>query len=96
MNSFKKYQTTILVVILLIGAFYVYRTFFGGSTTVAVDQNAQQIGTDVLNLKQKLEDASFDKTLFSSPVFQSLVDFSTTIPSQPQGRSNPFDVIGRD
>ena len=59
------------------------------------DISTSSIGTDVLNLRNGLQAVTLDRTIFSDDGFLDLSDFSTTIPEQPIGRSNPFNIIGR-
>ena len=59
------------------------------------DISTSSIGTDVLNLRNGLQAVTLDRTIFSDDGFLDLSDFSATIPEQPIGRSNPFNIIGR-
>jgi hypothetical protein len=51
---------------------------------------------DILELSNKLNSITIDGSLFTSPVFQSLVDTSVPITPENSGRPNPFNVIGFD
>lgn len=62
----------------------------------ATELSASSIGDDLVKLREKLQSVTLDKSLFSSTGYLLLSDFSTTIPAQATGRSNPFDIIGRD
>ncbi len=42
---------------------------------------------------QKLNEISLSTELFSDPYFRSLVSYSTPVPPQPIGRTNPFDPV---
>lgn len=53
-------------------------------------------GADLLEISDKLSSANLNKEVFSNQSYQKLTDFSTGIPSQPIGRKNPFDPIGRE
>src|SRR3989344_2236458 len=58
------------------------------------DISTSSIGTDVLNLRNGLQAVTLDRAIFSDDGFLELSDFSTAIPEQSIGRSNPFDIIG--
>ena len=97
MTSLQKNKNLIIVVALVVVAFWVYVSFFKpDNSSTPADPAAQQVGSDVLDLYASLQSVTLDQSLFSSDLYKRLVDFSTTIPSQPAGRSNPFDTIGRD
>ena len=64
--------------------------------TLPVAGASSSVGADLLALLDKLDGAVLDTTLFTSPSYLLLEDFSTTIPTETTGRSNPFDLIGRD
>lgn len=51
-------------------------------------------GEQILSLVDKLNTISIDKTIFTSSLFTSLVDYSLPLSSEQQGRVNPFAVIG--
>ena len=65
-------------------------------TLVPDELSASSIGNDLLKMHRELQGVAFDQTLFSSPGYLGLTDFSVSIPEQTTGRPNPFDVIGRD
>jgi hypothetical protein len=97
MELLQKNKSLIIGVIILGAAFFAYANFFkpeAGSTSA--DLSAEEIGSDVLALYASLQSVSLDQSLFSSPLYRNLQDFSTTLSSQPVGRTNPFDIIGRD
>lgn len=51
---------------------------------------------DILSLVDTMRKMSIDSSIFSSPLFTSLVDFSVTITPELKGRPNPFAPIGND
>lgn len=96
MKSLEKNQGVVLTILLVIGGIFVYRTFFAtpiDPTLVAPDITTQGPGKDVVDLYQSLQSVTLDTSLFSSPGYRSLVDFTTPISPQPIGRRNPFDKI---
>jgi hypothetical protein len=48
------------------------------------------VGSDVLSLLSEINGLNIDTSFFQTPVYESLTDFSVTIPSEPVGKSNPF------
>lgn len=60
----------------------------GGTGALAVDRELLTLLSDIKQIK-------LDASLFTSPMFQSLEDYSQTIPSEAVGRSNPFAPIGK-
>lgn len=81
-------------IVLLI--FLGYNLFSGINTEVKSDEQMQtvMVGEDILVLVERLNRISIDKDLFSSRLFTSLVDFSTDLYPESQGRSNPFALFG--
>lgn len=58
--------------------------------------NTEVVGGDILNLVEKTKDLTIDKSIFSSNLFISLVDFNITLSPENKGRPNPFAPIGSD
>ena len=56
--------------------------------------NSEIVGEDILTLVEKLKTISLDQSLFTSPLFMSLKDYSVTLYPESQGRANPFAGIG--
>lgn len=78
-------------------AMFLYNIFFKSDTITAPSElSASSIGDDLLKIRRELQAVTLDQTLFSSPGYLLLDDFSTSIPQQITGRPNPFDIIGRD
>ncbi len=48
------------------------------------------VGQEITGLINKLENISIDKSVFTSTVFQSLVDYSVVLSTEEQGKTNPF------
>lgn len=89
--SIQKLAITLVVMSIL--GFVVYSTLFGevviptnedGTLAVEVD------GKDILILADKLEKVQIKREVFSSPLFTNLVDISTEVLPEDQGRINPF------
>lgn len=82
------------VVVIIIGvAGYLYAsrdrsgdillTSTSSATVAAVDG-------DLLSALRQVRQLKLDSSLFATPIWLSLVDFSKTISTQPQNRQNPF------
>ncbi len=79
-------------------AMFAYRTFFKVSDEdLLLEEEATTLlpGSDILGLYDSLQTVTLDQSVLKGPAFRSLIDFSTQVPSQPIGRANPFDLIGR-
>jgi hypothetical protein len=85
----------IIVLILLLG-YLGYSTFIVSTpvTNEVVVPSSEIVGQDILALVNQLQNLSIDKSIFSSPLFTSLVDLSTEIFPELRGRTNPFAPIG--
>ena len=85
-----------MLVILVLG-FFLYNSFFS-SDDIVLEQNPAQAAAaaELIKMSKDLESVNFKQDLFVSPGYRLLTDFSTPIPPEPSGRSNPFDLIGRE
>ena len=101
---FKNNKVMLLVLLIIITAFFGYRYMFkkdssSGSSDLAVDSSAGTseqaiIGKDLMVAISKLKSLTLDDTFFQDPTFVSLNDFSVPIADQDVGRGNPFSPIG--
>ena len=85
--------SVLLVVIVVFVYFFFIRSSVPVDTTIAVD-SSNIVGQDIIALVDKFENVSIDTSLFSSSLFTNLKDTSATVIAEPQGRSNPFVLIG--
>ena len=90
-------KSAIAIIVILILGLFGYNTFFGQEeVTLGLDNlSTSNIGTEVVSLRNSLQAVTLDRDIFSDAGFLELSDFSTNIPEQPIGRTNPFNVIGR-
>ncbi|MEK7461486.1 MAG: hypothetical protein AAB586_00215 [Patescibacteria group bacterium] len=97
MDTLKNNKGTLAIIIIFIVAMFLYNFFFK-SNTIAIPSEvpASSIGDDLIIMREKLQAVTLNQSIFSSVGFLLLTDFSTDIPSQPVGRPNPFNIIGRD
>ena len=97
MDTLKNNKGTLAIIIIFIVAMFLYNFFFK-SSMIAVPSEvlASSIGDDLINMRKKLQAVTLNQSIFSSVGFLLLTDFSIDILSQPVGRPNPFNIIGRD
>jgi hypothetical protein len=96
MKALQNNKSLVIAIVVFIVAILVYNLFLQPTQTAINESVATQgVGNDVVSLYQSLQSATLDQSLFSSPTYRGLVDFSVTIPPQPVGRTNPFDIIGQ-
>ncbi|MEK7187120.1 MAG: hypothetical protein AAB690_02385 [Patescibacteria group bacterium] len=97
LKSLAKNKSVLLAILLIILVFFVYNSFFKTDlANFTLDQSVKNIGADIVKTYSNLQSVTLDQKLFSSPGYINLADFSVSISSQPVGRTNPFDLIGRD
>lgn len=95
MGALKKNKGIISAIIIFIIAIGIYKLFASNEIIINEGAAAQVIGADIMELNASIERVNLDPALFLSRAYRNLVDFSTPLPSQPIGRKNPFDAIGR-
>lgn len=96
MQTIKNNKGILISIIIFIAGIWIYKSFFAPSDVIELDTSGKAIGNDILELNSNLQTVTLDKTLFGTTAYKSLVDFSTTVPLQPIGRTNPFAIIGGD
>jgi len=97
MKTLTKNKGILLSAVLIILLMFAYSMFFdSGALPIPSEVTASSIGEDLIKTHTELQQVTLDQSLFTTPGYLLLIDFSTTIPVQPTGRPNPFNVIGRD
>jgi hypothetical protein len=96
-----KKMITVVVLLLVLGV-AAYYLFFKKAEPVETlfDEfgnpvEAQVVGQDLIDLLAELQSVRFETSFFRTQAFLNLVDYKVDLGTQPQGRQNPFDVIGR-
>ena len=83
-----------IAVIVGVGAYFAYSA---GKTdellTATSSTPTSQVSQELLITLGDLRSIKLDDSIFSDPVFLSLVDFGIDIPLQPVGRDNPFSPL---
>lgn len=94
MQALKENKIIISVVAIFILGMFLYKLLFKPAD-VLIDPglSASVIGDELLDTYKRLEAVNLDQSLFSSPGFLSLEDFSIDVSPQPSGRPNPFDTL---
>jgi len=93
-------QTTIIVVVLVIGvALFMFKSMSGSSSAgsnLVNNTNNSFVETDserkIMKLLKDVQSITLDNAIFKDPAFSSLRDFSRKIVVEPSGRDNPFDA----
>lgn len=96
METLKKNKNLIIAAAVFALLMWAYTAFFKTDGSTPTDVNAQNVGSEVLALYDSLNSVSLDQSIFASPLYKNLTDFSTALQVQQPGRPNPFDTIGRD
>lgn len=99
METLNKNRKIIWAIVIIVLAFFLYNFLAGSEATPAIGGSGlatNEANTDLLRMATELAAVDYKSDLFSTPGYQLLVDFSVPLASQPTGRSNPFDIIGRD
>lgn len=94
----KKTIATIAVFVVLFAGVYFF-VLHKASTPQVLDQfgnpvEAESVGSDLIALLDKLQGVTLDDSLFQKQAFIELTNYSTTLPAETPGRSNPFQSIG--
>ena len=109
MNTQQKNPTKItfialaIIIVAALGIYFYYQgtpsdstssleTSFTGSSAESAD--AQLASDRIVSLLNQVSNLKIDKTLFDSAVYNSLVDYTITIPEENVGRANPFAPVG--
>ncbi len=96
MKSLKEHKGKIIALIIFLLVIFVYKLLFSSNEElIESGASAQNIGQDIIALNASISRINLDSPLFNSRPFKNLIDFTVTVPPQPVGRNNPFDVIGR-
>jgi hypothetical protein len=75
-------------------AFFLYSMIVGPLQSVPEAEEVRD--ENLVEIADELSGIIFRQDLFSTPGYKALVDFSAPLPAEPAGRTNPFEVIGRD
>ncbi len=87
--------TLVIVAMVALFSYSVFTKVPDAEINISDIPNTQIVGSDILLLVDQLERISIDQSIFSSPVFNSLVDLQTPIYAEIQGRPDPFAQIGQ-
>jgi hypothetical protein len=97
MQSTSKMPAIIGILLVICAVFYYF--YAASNAPVSPDSSltlttgstgGAPVGSDVLSLLSEISGLNIDTSFFQTPVYESLTDFSVTIPSEPVGKSNPF------
>ena len=97
-SNMKSAVVVIVIVLICVGIWYFYEkgaspaasssAITASSPSAAAGESG--VGASVLSILQSVSSIKIDTSFFSSPVYQSLVDYSIAVPPEPVGRTDPF------
>ena len=95
----KKYKYSLIFITLIVGGYFVYVTFGSpsvpeGLLTQSATVDGTAAGQEILQILADIQNINLDTSIFQDDKFNSLVDFTQGVTSEPQGRRNPFEQIG--
>jgi len=93
MKTLESHKGMVITIVLFLVVIVAYNMFAPSATTVAPDLVTSGAGAEVVSLYSSLQSINFDQSLFNSPGYQALSDFSTPLPTEAIGRNNPFDAL---
>ena len=98
MAFIKNNLITLLVIAACVASLIIYENYFSAPPadvlTSSTATSTSSVGGDLLGSIAQLKAVTLDPSIFSDPVFLSLVDFGVAIPLEPVGRGNPFAPLG--
>ncbi|KKU50077.1 MAG: hypothetical protein UX71_C0002G0048 [Parcubacteria group bacterium GW2011_GWA1_47_10] len=95
MDIFLKNKSAVVAIVVLLLAFFLYSVFMSPDG-VSEQTTAANPGEDLVRVAAELSNITFRQDILQGAGYRSLVDWSVAIPTEPIGRVNPFEVIGRD
>lgn len=95
MDIILKNKKAIVGLAILLIAFYLY-SMFSEPSVETMGENVAESNSTLVEIADELSGIQFRQEIFSNPGYKQLIDFSGALPQQTPGRSNPFEVIGRD
>jgi hypothetical protein len=87
----------LIIVAVLGGAWYFYDSGSSPTSTSSLISSggaSDSVGSGILDILDSVSSIKIDTSFFSSPAYQSLVDYSIQVPPQNVGRPNPFAPTG--
>ena len=93
MKAIESHKGIVVALILFAVLMLAYNYLAPSVSVVAPDLVTTGPGAQVISLSSSLQSITFDQSIFSSPGFQMLTDFSTPLPTKVIGRNNPFDAL---
>lgn len=97
-QNLQKIIVSLVIIFVLVGFFYY--SFSGQLEKIKSEEissvSTETIGGDILVIFDRLNSISLNTDILRSETFLSLKDFSVAISDEPQGRPNPFAIIGND
>lgn len=102
MDFFSQHKTTVIGVLVIVGAFLVYFFFFRGpaESDILVGSSDTsgpntELSSEFVALLSELRSINIDGAFFARPEFRALTDLTRPLLPEFSGRANPFLPIGR-
>jgi hypothetical protein len=102
MDFFTQHKTTVIGIVVIVGAFLVYFFFFRGPADDAALLSSEatsgvntELSTEFVNLLAELQSITLDASFFARPEFRALTDLTKPLTPEFSGRANPFRPIGQ-
>jgi hypothetical protein len=93
----KKYKKLIIAVIVIVGGFFIYNSYFNtesqSNDSLTVTTSADVLGSDIIRAINQINALKLDRSIFNHSVFKTLVDRSEEIEKQEKSRPNPFAPV---
>jgi ABC-type oligopeptide transport system substrate-binding subunit len=91
----KKIFITIIVLALLGGGGYMFmqsKADGAKTSTKSKSKSTGVVGSEIFSALNKLDSLSLDTSLFTSPLFKSLIPSTTRLEINDKGKDNPFST----
>ena len=98
MNFFKKNQTTVIAIGIIVAGVLAYVFFFQNGEDAALitsqsDPRVVAANQEFITLFSELRRIDLDTSIFDDEYYNGLVDFNRPVSVEPVGRDNPFAPI---
>ncbi len=93
MNFIRNNMFAVVVFALIIAGLAGYELYFApppSGDALSSGSSGPVSGSQLLASLSNLQSVTLDPSVFSDPIFVSLVDYGISIPHEPVGRPNPF------
>lgn len=99
-RAFNQHKRTLIITIIVIGVFVAYQQLYVKArdgrvlSSQVAGASGSAAGQEIINVLSGIRGINLDTSIFEDDTFNSLVDFTQEVRSEPVGRSNPFAPVG--